>query len=77
MMKRRLSPQEAKAWQARWKLVNEFEKEELRRTPLDLKLQQFNTLLGWARQLGWEQELAREEAEVRERWIRLRKAYRG
>jgi hypothetical protein len=74
-MKRRMTPAEARAWKDRWKLVNEHEKEELRQTPIEIKLQQFNTLLALAHRLGWTETLAKEEAEVRERWMRLRKAY--
>jgi hypothetical protein len=68
---------EAQAYLDRWKRVNEYEQEELRRTPASVRLQQFNTLLGWAHQLGWAPELARGEEEVRARWMRLREAYRA
>lgn len=76
-MKPRMTKAQARAFQEHWKLVNEYEKEELRRTPADVRLEQFNTLLGWAHELGWTEALAEGEAEVRERWIRLKKAYRG
>ena len=76
-MPRRLTKAEARAFRERWQLVNEREAQELRSTPLDVKLQQFNTLLGWAHAFGWAEALAEGEAEVRERWARLRKAYRG
>jgi hypothetical protein len=68
---------EAKAWKARWQLVSEYEKEELRRAPPELRLKQFSTLMGWARQLGWCDALREGEAEVRERWANLRRAYRA
>ena len=61
----------------RWQRVNAREEEELRSTSLEVKWQQFNTLLAWARQFGWEAALAEGEAEVRQRWARLRKAHRG
>ena len=73
----RLSKTAAQAFRKRWKLVNEREVEELRSTTADMKLQQFNTLLAWARQLGWSEALNEGEWEVRERWARLRKALRG
>ena len=47
---------EARAFQTRWKLVNEREDEELRITPVHVKLQQFNMLLSWARCFGWTRE---------------------
>ncbi len=76
-MARPLTKAEARAFRERWRRVNAREAEELRSTPLEVKLQQFNTLLGWAHQLGWAEALSEGEAEVRERWARLRKAYRG
>ncbi|HEX3147286.1 MAG TPA: hypothetical protein VHR66_04340 [Gemmataceae bacterium] len=75
-MSRRLSKAEAQAFRTRWRLANEREEQELQSTPLEVKLQQFNTLLAWAHQLGWTTD-PKEEAEVRERWVRLRNAYRG
>jgi hypothetical protein len=76
-MSRRLSKAEVQAFRKRWRLANEREIQELRSTPLDVKLQQFNTLLAWAHQMGWTADLREGEAEVRERWIRLRNAYGG
>ena len=76
-MSHSLTKAEARAFRERWRRVNAREAEELRSTPLEVKLQQFNTLLGWAHQFGWAEALSEGEAEVRERWARLRKAYRG
>jgi hypothetical protein len=76
-MRRRLTKAEARAFQKRWQRVNAREEEELRSTPLEVKWQQFNMLLGWAHQLGWATALSEGEGEVRQRWARLRKAHRG
>jgi hypothetical protein len=76
-MTRPLTKSEARAFRKRWRRVNTREEEEMRSTSLEIKLQQFNTLLDWARQLGWGPALAEGEAEVRERWARLRGASRG
>lgn len=76
-MSRKLSKAEARAYQRRWKLVNAREVDELLATSIDVKWQQFNTLLRWAHAFGWSDSRAREDAEVRARWIRLRKALRG
>jgi hypothetical protein len=65
----------ARAWKARWKLVNDFERAELRMTPPSVKLRQFLALLAMAKQFGWTESLAEGEGEVRERWQKLRKAY--
>ncbi len=73
----RLTKTEARAFRERWQRVNAREEEELRATSLEVKWQQFNTLLGWAHQLGWAAALGEGEAEVRQRWARLRKACRG
>ena len=74
-MTRPLTKAEARAFCERWQRVNAREEEELRSTGLETKWQQFNTLLGWAHQLGWAAALAEGEAQVRQRWARLRKAW--
>jgi hypothetical protein len=76
-MCRRLTKSEARAFRKRWQLVNAKEEEELRSTSYEVRLQQFNTLLLWVQQFKWAAALDQGEAEVRERWIRLRRAYRG
>jgi len=76
-MTRALTKAEARAFRRRWRRADAREKEELRSTSLEVKWQQFNTLLGWARQFGWTAALDEGEAEVRERWARLRRGYRG
>lgn len=60
---------------SRWKMVNAAEQEELRRTSLEQKIMQLNALMLSVKQMGWEEALKSEEAEVRERWKRLREAY--
>jgi hypothetical protein len=77
LMPRKLTRKQAQAYRDRWRLVNAREQAELRSTPIDVKLQQFNTLMAWAREFGWLAELGKGEAQVRERWARLRKALRG
>jgi hypothetical protein len=72
-----LTKGEARAFRDRWHLVNAREVEELRSTSLEVKWQQFNTLLYWVHQLGWAEALDEETLEVRQRWARLRKEYRG
>lgn len=77
LMTRPLTKAEARAFRRRWQRANAREEEELRSTSLEVKWRQFNTLLGWAHQLGWTAALGEGEAEVRKRWARLRKGYRG
>ena len=70
-----MNQSDARAFQTRWKAVNEAEREELRSTPLPVKARQLAALMLSAQQLGWTEALAEEEAEVRDRWLRLRRAY--
>ncbi len=77
IMPAKLTKAQARAFRRRWQRVNAREEEELRTTPLEIKLQQFNTLLAWAQQLGWATVLAEGEEEVRQRWMRLRKVLGG
>lgn len=74
-MNKRMTKAEARAWKARWEAVNAAEREELRRTPMELKTRQLTTLMAWAKDFGWTEELAAEADEVRERWNRLRRIY--
>jgi len=74
-MEPHITSSQARAFRARWQVVNDAEREELRRTPLETKLQQLASLMALARQLGWTDALAQEQGEVRERWSRLRKVY--
>jgi len=66
---------EARAFKRRWRLVNEFEKKELRRTSIETRFRQLAALMASAKQLGWDEALSEGEAEVWDRWQRLRKAY--
>jgi hypothetical protein len=70
-----MTKEEARAWKARWDVINEIEREELRRRSPAVILRQLDTLMRWAKDLGWNEKLAAGEEEVRQRWIRLRKAY--
>jgi hypothetical protein len=76
-MTKLITKAQARAFRARWQRVNAREEEELRSTDLEVRWRQFNTLLSWAHQLGWAAALGEGEAEVRQRWARLRKACRG
>lgn len=72
-----LTKAEAKAFKKRWQFVNAREMEEMRSTSIEVKWQQFNTLMRWAYEFGWTQRLAERDAAARERWIKIRKAMRG
>jgi hypothetical protein len=66
---------DVKAWKARWEAVNQFEIEELRRASTKLRLQQLATLMFAAQTQHRSSKDALEEAEVRARWMALRRAY--
>lgn len=73
--KRILSRREAVLFKKRWKAVNEAEIEELRRTPISQKMQQLASLMASVKELGWYKILSEGEAELRDRWNRLKEAY--
>ena len=74
-MKNRITKSEARAFRKRWKILNDAEREELRITPIDKKLEQLAKLIASAKQIGWTKLLAEEEDEVRIRWNKLRNSY--
>ena len=76
-MKSHLTKTEANAFKARWAAVNRAELEELRAATLDEKIGQLAALMSSVEKMGWSEALASEASEVRERWSRLRKAYRA
>ena len=69
---RPVTPQQARAYLAGLALANEFEIEELRRAPVELKLRQLWALMTsahlFADDSGYE---AQARDEVRRRWFRL------
>jgi hypothetical protein len=64
-------------YQQRWRQINAFERAEVRRTPISVKLRQLVALMASARELGWDTRRPSEDAVVRQRWRRLRKAQLG
>ena len=73
--KRLLSRREAVLFKKRWEAVNAAEIEELRRTPISQKMQQLASLMALVKELGWYKILSEGEAELRNRWNRLKDAY--
>jgi hypothetical protein len=56
----------------RWRLVEETTSEELRQTPVEVKLRQLAVMVEAAHSLGWVDDLRAGEEEVRERWRLLK-----
>jgi uncharacterized protein YabN with tetrapyrrole methylase and pyrophosphatase domain len=76
-MKCRITREEARAFRRRWEAINAAEREELRAMSMEDKLRQLAALMASRELFSWTDEMRNEEAEVRERWDRLRKAYRS
>lgn len=76
-MKGMITKKEAREFKRRWKAVNEFELQELRETPPAKKLQQLSALMASVKAFpGWDEALKEGEAEVRERWLKLKRLYK-
>lgn len=67
-----ITTEQAAAYVERWRLVEEFQREELRRTPLEVKLEQVEVLAEMAETLGWQDALGADDERVRGLWSRLR-----
>lgn len=76
-MKSLMTKAEAAVFKTQWSAVNAAEVEELRATSVKQKARQLAALMASVEQLGWAKTLASEESEVRNRWNRLRRAYRA
>jgi len=76
-MTRSITKAEARAFRRRWVAVEEVVRNELRSLPVGDKLKQLNALMALARRFGWNKPRTDGVAEVRRRWNRLFRAYRG
>lgn len=72
-MKNTITKDELIKFKMRWEIVNEAEKQELRKTTINQKLHQLTTLMQWVRDFKWDESLKSEEINVRERWIKLKR----
>lgn len=63
-----ITKEEAHQFVARWQLVNSVVLEEMRHTPVSVKLKQLALLFEAGRTLGWADKSSKETDEVRERW---------
>jgi hypothetical protein len=72
-----ITPEEARAYFRRWELVREAETRQVRRTPMETKLQQLAALMDSRHVFGPEPDREAETRVVRERWARLRRALSG
>lgn len=70
-----MTKEEALAYKERYEAVNALDIEELRSMSDAEKLSQVAALMASVDQMGWREALAAEEEEVRELWVRLKRAY--
>jgi len=66
---------EIQAWRSRWKLMHELEVEDLRQTPMDVKLQQLAALMGSVDVFHARESLEHDDQVGYDRWQRFRTAY--
>jgi len=76
-MDRPLTCDEILAYQERWRILNEREKAELRRSTVEQKWRQLNTLMRSVDVMGWRSKLAEDDWHEHELWIELRKKMNG
>ena len=69
-----MTPEQARSYFERWKLVREVETAELQRTSMETKLRQLAALMASRHVFGPEHDRDVQVAAVRERWARLRQA---
>ena len=67
-----MTKDEAREYEARWRLVNSFLAEEARHISISDKLRQLALMYEAGQTLGWDSALKEGEEEVRERWRCLR-----
>ncbi len=66
---------EIEAWRARWKLKHKLEVEDLRQTPMDVKLQQLAALMGSVDAFHARESLEADDQIGYDRWRKFRTAY--
>ena len=72
-----MTPEEARAYLARWQLLRDVEADELQRTSMETKLRQLAALMAARDVFGPEQDRDAQTRDVRERWGRVRRALSG
>jgi hypothetical protein len=73
----KITPEEARAYLARWPQLRDVEARELQRTPMETKFRQLAALVAARDILGPEPDRDAQARDVRDRWARLRRALSG
>jgi len=74
-MRRPLLRESANEYRRRWQAVHDADIQEIRQTPLEVKLRQLSVLVGSASLFPEQPDLSPQESEVLHRWNRLRIHY--
>lgn len=72
-----LTADDARAFLERWKLVEEEQAVQLRRTSMETKLNQLAALMASREMFGADLHRDQEVLQARERWARVRQAVSG
>lgn len=72
-----ITPDRARSFFSRWELVREMETKELQRTSVETKLQQLAALMVSGQLFAPDPNRETQADQVREKWVRLRKALGG
>jgi hypothetical protein len=72
-----MTPEQVRAYFARWELVRAAEAAELRHTTMQTKFQQLAALMASRHLFGPEPDREAQVLEVRARWTRLRRTLGG
>jgi hypothetical protein len=73
----KMTPEEARAYLARWRLLRDVEAGELQRTSMEVKLRQLAALMAARDVFGPEPDRDAKVRDVRERWDHLRHVLSG
>jgi len=71
-----ITPEQARQYLERWKLVRQAEVEELRMTSLETKLQQLVVLMASRGLFRGDRDRESQVREIRDRWAQIRQALR-
>lgn len=69
-----MTKEEARLFKQRWQLVDDRVIEEVRQTPVAVKLRQLAIMFAAGQALGWADKQKKDETEVRARWVRLKES---
>jgi hypothetical protein len=70
-----MTPNDAQAWQRRWRTVNAHRVVEVRAMSMDEKANQLSELMSMRVSAKWTQKREAEVQIIRQRWAKLREAY--